>query len=903
MLRTVLSPTIGGLRFLTFFPAVIGCSLVAGPTSGLLATLLSAAVVTATFERAPGESAVIGEIIAISLFIAIGLMTVWLGQRTRRGKVEMTAADEARLRLAAIVESSDDSIVSKGLDGVVQSWNAGAARMYGYEAEEIVGKSIGRLVPPDLLAEQAAGVDRLRQGERIEPFETIRLHRSGTPLRVSVTMSPLRGPGGDVIGAVEIARDMGARLAAEADLRLAKSTAERTVGQLRAVIDSMSEGVVVADAEGNLKSWNRPALAAHGFETLEDATFSLANAVAKFELSVDGRALPLADWPMSRVLRGESFTGVEIHVRRIDKPLQLIIRYGGRPVYDHLGRLSLAVLTLQDVTAERLAQIATEETAGRLSLALSAAGLGDWEWDVDTDLVALSPAAAKVFGVTAGKSMTRESMRNLVHEDDRERTRIAAQQSNEQRTDYDMEYRVLRADGRMVWVAAKGRGQYGPDGRMIRMLGVVQDITPRKLAEQDLRNGREERELLLVAEQAARAHAEHASRMKDEFLATLSHELRTPLNAILGWSQILTATSPDAEELHQGLEVIERNARSQAKIIEDLLDMSRIISGRVRLETGLLDLPALAKAAMETVHPAADARGVALSFEGQSCDAGVVGDPARITQVLWNLLTNAIKFTPRGGEVKMALKQVGPAVELSVQDTGEGIRPDFLPFVFDRFRQADSSSSRRHGGLGLGLAIVKELAELHGGSVRVVSEGMAQGSTFTVALPIACSTPREAVKTIPDEPAAPTRAVANPPAGPAVSIEGLRVAVVDDEADARNLVRRVLEDRRAIVTTYESAAAAFDALTAANRPDVLVSDIGMPTEDGYSMIGRLRNAGVTIPAIALTAYARSEDRNRALAAGFNNHLSKPVEASELIALVAQCGDRTQPKPDTAGRAH
>ncbi|MDB5326074.1 MAG: hybrid sensor histidine kinase/response regulator, partial [Phycisphaerales bacterium] len=537
-----------------------------------------------------------------------------------------------------------------------------------------------------------------------------------------------------------------------------------------------------------------------------------------------------------------------------------------------------------------------------LALALNAAGLGDWEWDVDTDLVALSPAAAKVYGISPETPMTRESMRQLIHEDDREATRVAGQRSSELRSDYDMEFRVLRPDGRMVWVAAKGRGQYGPDGRLIRMLGVVQDITSRKLAEQDLRNSREERELLLVAEQAARAHAEHASRMKDEFLATLSHELRTPLNAILGWSQILTATPPDAEELHQGLEVIERNARSQAKIIEDLLDMSRIISGRVRLETALLDLPALAKGAIETVHPAADARGVGLLFIDQVRDARVAGDPARIMQILWNLLTNAIKFTPRGGEVRLGLAVVGQAVEINVQDTGEGIRPDFLPFVFDRFRQADSSSTRRHGGLGLGLAIVKELAELHGGSVRAVSEGMAQGSTFTVTLPLASANLPEASS------AAPQTAIdAMPPGpkvpGPAISIQGLRVAVVDDEADARVLVKRVLEDRGAIVTTYDSAAAAFDALTAANRPDVLVSDIGMPTEDGYSLIGRVRDAGVNIPAIALTAYARAEDHNRALAAGFSHHLSKPVEASALLCLVARCGDRTQPRHDTAGRAH
>ncbi len=398
-----------------------------------------------------------------------------------------------------------------------------------------------------------------------------------------------------------------------------------------------------------------------------------------------------------------------------------------------------------------------------------------------------------------------------------------------------------------------------------------------------------EREKLLVSEKEARARAERETRMKDEFLATLSHELRTPLNAILGWANLLGATDRP-EDVAEGVSVIERNARAQAQIIEDLLDMSRIISGKVRLEVQQVDLLQLIRSAVESVNPMATARQVALSTTLDPEAGAIRGDPARIQQVLWNLLTNAIKFTPKGGTVEVLLEQVESKVAIRVRDSGEGITPEFLPNVFDRFRQADASTTRQHGGLGLGLAIVKNLVELHGGGVTAESGGRNRGATFTVRFPLS------AVQLEPEERARPRGGVLEEGAGfRRQDLRGVKILAVDDDVDARELLRRVLSECGAVVELASSAREALQALQTM-KPDVLVSDVGMPGEDGYSLLQRVRalsaEEGGAIPAIALTAFARVEDRKRALGCGFQLHLAKPVESSELITAVANLAGRT-----------
>jgi PAS domain S-box-containing protein len=377
--------------------------------------------------------------------------------------------------------------------------------------------------------------------------------------------------------------------------------------------------------------------------------------------------------------------------------------------------------------------------------------------------------------------------------------------------------------------------------------------------------------------------AQEANRVKDEFLATLSHELRTPLTAILGWASMLRTGRFDEDATRRALETIERNARAQRQIVEDVLDVSRIVTGRLRLDARPVELGPLVESAIEGVRPAAEAKNVSLSTK-LARDAGTISaDPDRLQQVMWNLLSNAVKFTPQGGRVEVELRRDGRHAVVRVADTGQGIAAEFLPYVFDRFRQADSSTTRQHGGLGLGLAIVRHLVELHGGSVRAESEGAGRGSAFTVTLPLKAVAPSPRF-----EGAGGPRAAAGPEAQ-MPSLAGKSLLLVEDDEDARVMLRSLLEGRGARVTAAASAAEAWEALAGA-RFDVLLSDIGMPVEDGYSLVRRLREReaarGGLLPAVALTAYARDEDRTRALLSGFHAHVSKPVNPAELVAVVA-----------------
>jgi signal transduction histidine kinase/ActR/RegA family two-component response regulator len=410
--------------------------------------------------------------------------------------------------------------------------------------------------------------------------------------------------------------------------------------------------------------------------------------------------------------------------------------------------------------------------------------------------------------------------------------------------------------------------------------GIVRDITERKRAEA-------ERERLLASERAARGEAERSSRMKDEFLATLSHELRTPLNAIYGWSQMLQQKPLSNEDVVEGLAVIARNAKAQTQLIEDLLDMSRIVSGKLRMDVQRVNLADVIDAAVQAMLPAVEAKGIRLQKIVDPLAGPATGDPNRLQQVVWNLLSNAVKFTPRGGRVQVFLERVDSHVELAVTDTGEGFALELLPHLFERFRQADSSSTRRHGGLGLGLAIVRHLVELHGGSVRAASPGPGQGSTFTVVLPLRAAQVEEGAETV-------HAAARNDAVAAKFSLRGVKLLVVDDEPDARHLLKRLLGKLGADVLLAGTAAEGLELLRR-ERPDVLICDIGLPQEDGYAFLRRVRKLssreGGDTPAVALTAYARSEDRTIAMLAGFQTHLPKPVEPAELLAVVANLAGR------------
>jgi PAS domain S-box-containing protein len=659
---------------------------------------------------------------------------------------------------------------------------------------------------------------------------------------------------------------------------LIDAIAAKTPEFLRAVVEATPECVKIVSPEGKLLYMN-PA----GLCMIESDSAKAVEGASVFELvAPEDREAWIEQH--RRVCAGERLTwefdivGLRGTRRRMETHAV--------PVAMPDGSMAQLAVT-RDVTRRK------EEEAAQAHLAAIVGSSDDAivSKTLDGIIRSWNVGAQRIFGYTAEEAIGKPVLMLLPPDRKEEEVAILARLRAGERVDHFESVRMTK-DGREIDVSLTISPVKDRKGRIIGASKVARDITRQKQAERELRAAKQmaetanrQKDELLESERHARGEVERASRMKDEFLANLSHELRTPLNAILGWAQILR-NSPSGEDIAQGVKIIERNARSQVQIIEDLLDMSRIISGKIRLEVQRLDIATAVRAAVETVKPIAEAKGVRLQTVLDAQAAPVSGDPNRLQQVFWNLLTNAVKFTPKGGRVQVLLERVNSHLEVSVIDTGEGIAAEFLPFVFDRFRQADGGTARRHGGLGLGLAIVKQLVELHGGSARVKSGGTGAGSTFTVALPLTVIHPEPESERDRRHPA-----VGSVPLliDTCVEIEGLKVLVVDDEADARGLIKRVLEDCKAVVTIAASADEAIR-LVEAGSPDVMISDIGMPGEDGYSLIKRIRGLGAErggdVPAIALTAYARAEDRMRAMLAGFEQYLVKPVEPAELITLVA-----------------
>jgi PAS domain S-box-containing protein len=764
--------------------------------------------------------------------------------------------------------------------------------LWGLTLEEAVGKTFFDLGYPTALAERLhRQVKEVFDTKGKASGETEYTSPTGEHGYFEYTFAPVLAPDGSVELVAGVTRVITGRKEAEALAAAAKLAAEASLARWQAVVASMAEGVVLADREGNLLEWNAAALRMHGYDSADDVRKNLSQIASAFELTqADGTVVPVDQWPIPRALRGETFSNCELRVRRVDGPLDLVVSYSGTPLRDRDGGVSLVVLTLHDVTEERNAQRAVREGEAHFRDTFEQSPIGMTVNDLGGRYVHVNPAYCHLVGYTREELLDPAfDLPTLAHPDDRPKmVELQRQLLAGELPSFFLEKRYVRRDGSTVWVRVTGTLRKDAAGKPSQFIRLVEDIDERKRAEG-------EREQLLQSERTARSDAERASRMKDEFLATLSHELRTPLNAILGWSQILERGSRSPADLGEGLATISRNARAQTQIIEDLLDMSRIVSGKLRLDVQRTDLAAIVRAAVETVRPAADAKSLRLQAVLDPLAGPVSGDPNRLQQVFWNLLTNAVKFTPKGGRVQVLLERVNSHLEASVIDTGEGIKPEFLPHVFDRFRQEDGGTTRRHGGLGLGLSIVKQLVELHGGSVRAKSGGPGQGTTFTVALPVTVIHPEPGSEPERRHPKAPDSTTLLPDI--CVQVEGVRVLVVDDEPDARALVKRFLEDCKAVVTTAASAEDAMGYLRS-ERFDVLVSDIGMAGEDGYSLVRRVRalgrELGGDIPAVALTAYARAEDRMKAMVAGFQQHVVKPVEPAELITVVAVLAGRTTP---------
>ncbi|MBC7575291.1 MAG: PAS domain S-box protein [Herminiimonas sp.] len=543
----------------------------------------------------------------------------------------------------------------------------------------------------------------------------------------------------------------------------------------------------------------------------------------------------------------------------------------------------------RDVTEQKLAQIALERADQRKSAILSASLDAIVTMDHEGNIVDFNQAAERTFGYrpdeAIGKSVAQLLVPPALREHHARGLARYLEEGGSAILGKRIEMPALHAAGHEIPVELS----------ICRIIGLEPPMFTATLRDvSDLKHALAAQAQLTQSEHAARAEAERMSTLKDEFLATLSHELRTPLSAILGWSQLLLRGNRDSTDLKKGLETIERNARAQAQLIDDLLDMSRITSGVVRLEMQVMEPTACIRAAIESVRPAAEAKGVAIVLLADPMIGAPMGtiaaDPARLQQVMWNLLSNAVKFTPKSGQVTIAVQRVEDDVEIHVADSGIGISAEFLPHVFDRFRQADASTTRRFGGLGLGLAIVKHLTELHGGSVRVGSPGLGKGTTFSLRLPLRAPSQRES------DPVA--FGCHNTTASGVVDLSGVKVLVVDDEPDTREMIRRTLIETNAVVITTSAADEALS-LVQSERPHVLVSDIGMPDVDGFELMRRVRaldiGHGGQTPAIALTAFASADDHQRALEAGFRVHVSKPVEATELVATVAEVAGRTPGK--------
>ena len=525
--------------------------------------------------------------------------------------------------------------------------------------------------------------------------------------------------------------------------------------------------------------------------------------------------------------------------------------------------------------AEQRAKAATREATDALAFALTAAELGTFYCPVPLGNIEWSPTCRSHFWLAPDSPDRIQADRffSIVHPEDRERVRAELQRAIDHREPYDVEYRTESPDGACRWLRAKGMA-HGPAGRpAVRFDGITIDISAQKALEG-------QRERLLAAERAARLQAEHASRMKDEFLATLSHELRTPLAAIIGWTHVLRRSA--AAENARAVETIERNARTQSRLIDDLLDMSRIISGNLRLDMELVDLAAVTDSVLASLEPTAQAKQLSVGGRRGPRRPLVRGDASRLQQIVWNLLSNAVKFTPAGGKVSITLGHEADRVVLVVEDSGQGIPAAFLPFVFDRFRQSDASSTRAHGGLGLGLAIVKNLVELHGGAGAAASDGPGRGGRFEIHPP-----PAGGVARVDGDAAESASESACARSGHDFS--GLRILVVDDEPDLCELLQHELEACGATVYAVRSGREAAERVES-HRPHLLISDIGMPDEDGHALLRRIRamgpQRGGDLPAIALTAFAGPDDRARALASGFLTHIAKPMDMAELLGEVA-----------------
>lgn len=738
--------------------------------------------------------------------------------------------------LAAIVENSDDAIISKDLNGVITSWNKGAENLFGYTQSEAVGQPITMLIPPQFLNEEPQILSRIKSGEKIEHYETLRKRKNGKLVEISLTVSPIRDKKGKIIGASKIARNISQRKRIENELRESQMI-------LALAMRSSRMGVWEHDLATDIVQWSPELEEIFGlkkgeFPQTRNAFYELIHEEdrEKVFFEVECAVREKRDYIIEF-----RFYHTDGSIRWMEGRGQATYAQNGSPVRLYGSGI--------DITERKLAEEKIRESEVRFRMMADNISQLAWMADGKGWIFWYNKRWFEYTGTTL-EEMQGWGWKKVHHPDYIDRVVKRVQWSWDTGEIWEDTFPLRSKEGEYRWFLSRALPLRDENGQVVLWFGTNTDITERKAAE----------EALLLA-----------NRSKDEFLSVLSHELRTPLNAILGWMRILKSGKLDNAKTERALRTIERNARLQSSLIEDLLDVSRIISGKMIIEESELDLVSTIESAVETVQPLAETKQVELRFFTEFHLLKIEGDQNRLEQIVLNLANNAIKFTPPGGTVTLKLTKTETTALLEIKDTGIGIKKEFLPHIFDRFRQADSTTQRNYSGLGLGLTIVKHLIQLHGGKISASSGGEGKGTKFLIHLPLLNGEKGET-----SFPAKRTKEELPPDQNS--FIKDKKILLVDDDSDGVEPLQILLESHGAHVTYLESAGEALE-IMAKRTFDLLISDIGMPEMDGYQLIKKIKNLNNRnpIPAIALTAYAGAGNRQQAVEAGFLFHLPKPVD--------------------------